>query len=222
MTRHLLRALFALVLLVALAAPAKADSVDLNLANIAVVGPFGTITYTLSGSSINVIVLMNPGFTIKGGDGNDFGFNVVGSTTGVTVSNIMRCTVSNCGTAASPLNFSATTADFNTSQNIDGFGTFEFALAKIGGNGSQPDLVGFSFTVSRDGGFSSASQLFELSTGGGSGSGHFVIHLVCSTCGSTGFAVDAGGTPIPEPGTMALFGTGLLGLAGVIRRRMNL
>lgn len=28
------------------------------------------------------------------------------------------------------------------------------------------------------------------------------------------------GTPIPEPGTLALFGTGMLGLAGVIRRRL--
>jgi len=30
-----------------------------------------------------------------------------------------------------------------------------------------------------------------------------------------------GATPIPEPGTLALFGSGLLGIAGIIRRRLS-
>jgi len=32
----------------------------------------------------------------------------------------------------------------------------------------------------------------------------------------------SGSTPIPEPGTLLLFGSGILGLAGVIRRKINL
>jgi hypothetical protein len=34
-----------------------------------------------------------------------------------------------------------------------------------------------------------------------------------------GFTVGAPGDPVPEPATMMLFGTGIIGLAGVIRRR---
>jgi len=28
--------------------------------------------------------------------------------------------------------------------------------------------------------------------------------------------------PVPEPGTLALFGSGLIGMAGVLRRKFNL
>ncbi len=44
------------------------------------------------------------------------------------------------------------------------------------------------------------------------------------TCGSTGvgfaYAID-GTNPTPEPGTLIMFGSGLLGLAGVARRKFN-
>jgi len=44
--------------------------------------------------------------------------------------------------------------------------------------------------------------------------------------GHTAFAISqdvngGGNTPVPEPASMALFGTGLLGFAGVLRRKLN-
>jgi PEP-CTERM motif-containing protein len=46
------------------------------------------------------------------------------------------------------------------------------------------------------------------------------------TCGGTGtnlaFAVDGVPVTTPEPGTLVMLGTGILGLAGVLRRKINL
>lgn len=197
-------AMFAVVALGS-AAAVNADQVVINVPNSglsATPGPYATVTYTLNGSSIDVNVQMALGFTAFGtGDGNNgiFGFNIVGSTAGLSVTNL-------------PLGFSANLGG----GQMDGFGNFEVTLNCCNAANA---VTNFSFTVSRTGGFSSASDLFEASSSGA----HFAIHIAPTNGNPTGFAGD-GGIPtneIPEPTSMLLLGSGLVTLAAGLRKRFK-
>src|ERR1051325_3492434 len=97
---------------------ARADQVVINTPNSGLSstpGPYATVTYVLNGSNIDVTVTMFPGFQAFGeGTGNNgiFGFNIVGSTAGLNVTNL-------------PSGF---TANLGGGQ-MDGFGNFEVTLS---------------------------------------------------------------------------------------------
>lgn len=198
-------AMFAVVALGS-AAAANADQVVINVPNSGLSGtpgPYATVTYVLNGGNIDVTVNMEPGFEAFGtGNGNNgiFGFNIVGSTTGLSVTNL-------------PAGFSANLGG----GQMDGFGPFEVTLSCCNASNA---VSSFSFTVSRTGGFSSASDLFEANSSGA----HFAIHIAPTNGNPTGFAGDSG-TPttneIPEPTSMLLLGSGLAGLAAGLRKRFK-
>jgi hypothetical protein len=144
---------------------------------------------------------MNAGFAAFGqGNGNNgiFGFNIVGSTTGLNITNMVGVNAFNAAGG-----------------QMDGFGNFDVTLDCCNPANA---VTSFSFTVSRTGGFSSASQLFEANSNGA----HFAIHIAPTNGNPTGFAADGGqNTETPEPASMLLLGTGLLGTAAGLRKRFK-
>lgn len=111
------------------------------------------------------------------------------------------------------------------SGNIDGFGSFNFTMQDS--DGYKEGVVKVTFTLAATGATSWADAASVLTP---NGDGYLAAaHIfVCNStpCSSTmeegqalatGFA--ANGEPIPEPASIALFGSGLIGLAGLLRRR---
>ena len=178
---------------------ANADAVVINLPNAGLSGtpgPYATVNYVLNGSNIDVTVTMFPGFNAFGtGDANNgiFGLNVVGSTAGLNITNLPA------GFAFNP-----------TGGQMDGFGNFDVTLSCC----NPPGVTSFSFTISRTGGFSSASDIFEANSTGA----HFAIHIAPVNGNPTGFAADS---QLPEPTSMLLLGSGLLTLAAGLRKRFK-
>lgn len=198
MTRKLTMFLLVAAVTLALSIPAKADSItyDLNVNNGALPGsgPWGTVGLVLNGNgTITITVTGASGFEV----GHMFGFNVNGAFAGISVT-------------GAPTGWSLTS---NT--NVDGFGKFE----KVESDGGSDRFASFSFTVdtTTSGKFTTVNNLVELNSNGY----YFATHVFPIGSPDTGFAASTTPTNvIPEPGTLALFGTGLLGMAGAIRRRI--
>jgi hypothetical protein len=201
-------AIFAVVSL-ASATLTRADTVtlDLNRGSTLPNQNYGTVTLTLVGSSIQVDIALNPGNRIV--------------NTGFDASVAFNCTCSGqLSVTGLPLNFTLVNSGNPSAIGMDGFGTFEYGVLFGPQGGGAGTTSALSFTVSRVGGFSSVFELVELSTiPPGSIRSPWAIDIICDSCnGQTGVI---GTTTVPEPTTMMLLGTGLLGLGASIRKRLR-
>lgn len=203
----------ALLILLAVAVPvASANSVSITATlssnNLGILGSVGTVTMTQTApGQVTVNVVMNPGYLIKL-QGGDFAFN---SSVTLSSTNIGPVAILAGPSSFTGLDFK----QFRTSQNISGFGVFGYDLANLnGGPKGTTSASQITFVIS-------ANKLTLNQLAGNVGL-HFCVASGTKCGKNTGFASGTLSSPpatVPEPGTLGLMGTGLIGLIGFARRR---
>jgi hypothetical protein len=166
----------------------------------------GTVVVTGQGTtSLTVVItLVSPLQFVNTGLQQTIDFNLLGSPT-----------VALGSTSNASFSLDSTTAG---SEHFDGFGNFTYALKLntaqgAGGAVASPE----TFVINCGAG---CTSLTESANANGF---FFGVDVYNSTRNTTGPIGTGGGTlTTPEPGSLVLFGSGLLGLAGILRRKLSI
>jgi hypothetical protein len=199
-------AVLALSLMCVSAAHADSMSFSLTSNNLGLGGTVGAVLISDTATDqVTVTITMNAGFSVKL-PGGDIAFNGPSGLTAGSASAVQ-------GTA-SMFGFTGLSfQQFFTDKNISQFGNFSFDFANV--KGAPKGVVSadtLTFILSTPGlkanQFTGVAIHFCTASGGGCGP-------------QTGFASNGTPTPVPEPGTLSLLGTGLIGLAGFARKKLR-
>ncbi len=198
---------------------ASADTISYNLTTLNIggfTGPYVNVEVNWTNSKTAVITfksLTNGGFTYLLGDGSSVALNTNGTVDVTSIANL------NLTYTIGGNNTKTPSYSFGNPGQVDGFGTFNFILDNVDGFTAAVTSVTFTLT-NVSGTWASASDVLKAPTGGNLIAAHVYPWDGKSTdAASTGYADQA--TVVPEPATMFLLGSGLIGVATVIRRRVK-
>ncbi len=181
---------------------ARADSIQLTFSIPAPFAPpAGTPPWGLLDLTLNPDKSISADFLVAAGQGFStpvLCFNVAGSVAGFSVSGL-------------PGGWSGEAfPSGETACSAASFGNFN---AYVGGDTNQTEL---DFIISRTGGFSSVYNLMAPSLDGSPSVDWMTEIYQGDLIGNAG----AGGSPTPEPSTFLMLGSGILGVFGMLRRKL--
>jgi hypothetical protein len=122
-------------------------------------------------------------------------------------------TAGEAGTISSPINYSTYVPGSSTLQFTSGGSNLTFTIDSITevSNGVFGNFTGAGVFTTNVAGFDTTAGDLLFTT---QGNGTTTFSATADTIGSSS------DSPVPEPSTLALFGTGALGLAGLLKRRL--